>query len=232
MLYNLTGKIVQGGTMTIDPTLTLVNAAAQAKATGDALRALNDGIESHASNKENPHGITKAQLGLGEVDDTADMDKPVSNKQKVAIDLAVTAAKNEMEVSVTYAKDTADEAKAAAEEAKADVAELEAKVDADGTVTTAKFAADAVAPKATQLATSRNITVKDSSGTYSSEAVSFDGSGDITLKIPETVQITTLIAGSGLVGAARPENPVEGQLFFLIEEDAATDGGEGDAANV
>ena len=117
MLYNLTGKIVQGGTMALDPTLSLQNAAAQAKATGDAIKALNDGIEAHVNDKENPHGITKAQLGLSEVDDTADIDKPVSTKQQAAIDLAVTAAKNEMEVSVTYAKDTADEAVAAAAEA-------------------------------------------------------------------------------------------------------------------
>ncbi len=221
MLYNLTGKVTQGGTVALDPTLSLVNAAAQAKATGEAVKALNDGIEAHTNNKENPHGVTKAQLGLGNVDDTADKDKPVSTKQEAAIELAVATAKNEMEVSVGHVQYTAEIAQATADEAKAAVKTLEGKVGvADGSITTAKFAADAVAPsasKATKLATSRNITVKDSSGAYSGEASGFDGSGDITLKMPEAAQLNTLIAGSGLVGTALPGNPVEGQVFFLIE---------------
>ena len=87
-----------------------------------------------------------------------------------------------------------------------------------GDVTTEMLASDVVAPKATQLANSRNYTVQDNSGTYSGEATSFDGSGDVTLKMPEAAQLNTLIAGSGLVGTALPENPVEGQVFFLIEE--------------
>ena len=36
-------------------------------------------INSHADNMENPHGVTKEQIGLASVDDTSDMDKPVSN---------------------------------------------------------------------------------------------------------------------------------------------------------
>lgn len=33
----------------------------------------------HALNKTNPHEVTKAQVGLGNVDNTADADKPISN---------------------------------------------------------------------------------------------------------------------------------------------------------
>ena len=36
--------------------------------------------------------------------------------------------------------------------------------------------------------TARNITIKDSSGTYSGTAVSVDGSGDITLKLPSEIK--------------------------------------------
>ncbi len=100
-----------------------------------------------------------------------------------------------------------------------------------GDITTEMLAADVVAPKAAKLETARSITVQDSSGEHSAEAVSFDGSEDITLKMPEAVQLTTLIAGSGLVGTTLPENPVEGQVFFLIEEEPVTEEGteNGDA---
>lgn len=42
--------------------------------------------ESHANNKENAHGVTKNQIGLGNADNTADKDKPVSTLVRAAID--------------------------------------------------------------------------------------------------------------------------------------------------
>ena len=41
---------------------------------------------SHISNKSNPHGITKTQVGLGNVNNTSDMDKPVSTAMQAALD--------------------------------------------------------------------------------------------------------------------------------------------------
>lgn len=40
----------------------------------------------HINNKFNPHEVTKEQVGLGNVDNTTDMDKPVSRPQKEYID--------------------------------------------------------------------------------------------------------------------------------------------------
>ena len=42
-------------------------------------------VKSHADNTDNPHGVTKAQVGLGNVDDTADKDKPVSTAVQAAL---------------------------------------------------------------------------------------------------------------------------------------------------
>ena len=42
----------------------------------------------HAARSDNPHGVTAAQVGLGNVDNTADADKPVSARQQTAITLA------------------------------------------------------------------------------------------------------------------------------------------------
>ena len=40
---------------------------------------------THVSDKANPHGVTKAQVGLGNVDNTSDSNKPVSTAQQAAI---------------------------------------------------------------------------------------------------------------------------------------------------
>lgn len=50
--------------------------------------AVNDKADVHISRQDNPHGVTKAQVGLGDVDNTADSVKPVSGPQQDAIDLA------------------------------------------------------------------------------------------------------------------------------------------------
>lgn len=43
-------------------------------------------FDSHMDDFGNPHNVTKAQVGLGETDNTADMDKPVSTAQQTALD--------------------------------------------------------------------------------------------------------------------------------------------------
>ena len=52
-----------------------------------------NGAESHIRNSENPHSVTKAQLGLSDVDNTKDLDKPVSIPVKNAIDSTYPVAK-------------------------------------------------------------------------------------------------------------------------------------------
>lgn len=42
-------------------------------------------VKAHADNTDNPHGITKAQVGLGNVDNTADKDKPASTAVQAAL---------------------------------------------------------------------------------------------------------------------------------------------------
>jgi hypothetical protein len=50
-----------------------------------ALNDLSTDITDHKNNKQNPHSVTAAQIGLGNVDNTSDMDKPVSTAQGAAI---------------------------------------------------------------------------------------------------------------------------------------------------
>ena len=44
-------------------------------------------LSSHVQNTSNPHGVTKSQIGLGNVDNTADADKPVSSAMQTALNL-------------------------------------------------------------------------------------------------------------------------------------------------
>ena len=46
---------------------------------------VNEKVDLHIGNKSNPHGVTKAQVGLGNVNNTSDADKPVSTAQATAI---------------------------------------------------------------------------------------------------------------------------------------------------
>ena len=44
---------------------------------------------SHLSNASNPHGVTKAQVGLGSADNTSDINKPISTATQTALDTKV-----------------------------------------------------------------------------------------------------------------------------------------------
>lgn len=45
----------------------------------------NSNIQTHISDTNNPHSTTKAQVGLGNVDNTSDIDKPISNATQTAL---------------------------------------------------------------------------------------------------------------------------------------------------
>lgn len=53
--------------------------------TGSDVTALETKVNNHIANKSNPHTVTKTQVGLGNVNNTSDADKPVSTAQAIAI---------------------------------------------------------------------------------------------------------------------------------------------------
>lgn len=63
-----------------------VAANAAAIASGQAAISANQAaIEAHVAARDNPHNVTKAQIGLGNVDNTSDMDKPISSAVQAAL---------------------------------------------------------------------------------------------------------------------------------------------------
>ena len=70
----------------------LISDEAATRAQADT--TVNAKVDSHIANKSNPHGVTKAQVGLGNVNNTSDADKPVSTAQATAIADAKAAGTN------------------------------------------------------------------------------------------------------------------------------------------
>ena len=64
-------------------------------------------LEEHTKNTNNPHNVTKAQVGLANVDNTSDADKPVSTAQAKAIAEAKKAGTDAQTSLTNHNTDTA-----------------------------------------------------------------------------------------------------------------------------
>ena len=80
----------------------LISDEAATRAQADT--TVNAKVDSHIGNKSNPHGVTKAQVGLGNVNNTSDADKPVSTAQATAIADAKAAGTNAQTNLTTHIK--------------------------------------------------------------------------------------------------------------------------------
>ena len=55
----------------------------------DGIDAINTEVASHIADYMNPHATTKAQVGLDDVDNTSDLNKPISTATQAALELKV-----------------------------------------------------------------------------------------------------------------------------------------------
>lgn len=88
--------------------------------TAAQLAAINSGItallvtdfRNHLSDTSNPHNVTKAQIGLGNVDNTSDLDKPISSATQNALntlDTNIQDKQNKITPSNKLASDLVDD---------------------------------------------------------------------------------------------------------------------------
>lgn len=74
----------QAGLMSSSDKTKLDGLKNQAGITSD-INAVQTNLETHINNKSNPHKVTKDQVGLGNVDNTSDANKPISNATQTAL---------------------------------------------------------------------------------------------------------------------------------------------------
>ena len=76
--------ISQAGLMSSSDKTKLDGLKDQAGITSD-IDAVQTNLETHINNKSNPHKVTKDQVGLDQVDNTSDANKPISNATQTAL---------------------------------------------------------------------------------------------------------------------------------------------------
>ncbi|WP_370342868.1 hypothetical protein [Pararhodobacter marinus] len=103
--------------------------------------AIVESYAAHLASTSNPHDVTKAQVGLGNADNTSDADKPVSTAQAAADALRLAKAQN-----------LADLENAATARGNLGLGNVNNTADADKPVSTAQAAADAM-----RLAKAQNL---------------------------------------------------------------------------
>lgn len=77
-----TSRKVNGKALSADVTLSAADVGADA---AGAASGVQTNLTSHTNNKSNPHGVTAAQVGLGNVDNTSDLSKPISTATQNAL---------------------------------------------------------------------------------------------------------------------------------------------------
>lgn len=90
-----------------------------------AINANKTAIDAHVAKQDNPHNVTAAQVGLSNVNNTADADKPVSTAQQAALDLKQDKTDNTLTTTSKTVVGAINEVKGVADAAaKADASNI------------------------------------------------------------------------------------------------------------
>jgi hypothetical protein len=86
--------------------LTTQELEAQVRANTNNIEINKTNISAHIDDKTNPHDVTKAQVGLSNVDNTSDSNKPVSTAQQTAIDTSLSTSKAYTDTKIEELRNT------------------------------------------------------------------------------------------------------------------------------
>lgn len=177
-----------------------------------ALMTLGLNQQTHFSSTSNPHSVTKAQVGLGNCDNTSDLNKPISTATQTALDSKVAKVTTAKKV---YATDVSGNQTTVSYVSDANTASTIVQRDANSQVnvaqtptanthaTSKKYVDDGLALKANSSALATVATsgaYSDLSGTPSLATVATSGSySDLTNKptVDQTYSGTSTNAQSG-----------------------------------
>ena len=93
-----TSRKVNGKALSADVTLSAADVGADA---AGAASGVQTSLTSHTNNKSNPHAVTKAQVGLGNVDNTSDANKPISTATQNALNGKANTSHNHSAANIT-----------------------------------------------------------------------------------------------------------------------------------
>ena len=180
-------------------------------------------LNTHTARTDNPHVVTKAQVGLTNVDNTSDLNKPISTATQSALNLKANLASptftgivsgiTKSMVGLGSVDNTADTAKPVST-AQATAIGLKANIASPtftGIVTAPTFSGDLSgnAATATTLQTARTI-----------NGVSFNGSANITVSDSTKAPLANPVFTGGSITipvgttAQRPSSPANGMTRF------------------
>lgn len=159
-----------------------------ARLAGDATNAtdisnVNNSLTSHTGNTSNPHNTTKAQVGLGNVDNTSDANKPISTATQTALD----AKENTITAGTTAQYFRGDKTFQTLDKTAVGLGNVDNTSDANKPVSTAQAAA--IALKQDTLVSGTNIKTVNGQ--------SLVGSGNVAVNQSfRTLSIGFTVAGS------------------------------------
>lgn len=93
-----TSRTVNGKALSANISLTAADVGADA---AGAASGVQTNLTAHINNKSNPHGVTKAQVGLGNVDNTSDANKPISTATQNALNGKANTSHNHSAANIT-----------------------------------------------------------------------------------------------------------------------------------
>ena len=140
--------------------------------TGDMLLAKKSEVDSHTNSTNNPHAVTKTQVGLGNVDNTSDLNKPISTATQIALD-------SKANQSTTYTKTEVNNALA-----------LKAPLESPTFTGTPKIGTDSITSISTAVTDNAVARYDGTTGKLQNSSIVVDDSGNVGIR-------TNPIAGSG-----------------------------------
>ena len=93
-----TSRTVNGKALSANISLRAADVGADAAGAASGVQA---NLTAHINNKSNPHGVTKAQVGLGNVDNTSDANKPISTATQNALNGKANTSHNHSAANIT-----------------------------------------------------------------------------------------------------------------------------------
>ena len=181
---------------------------------------------NHIASTNNPHQVTKAQVGLGNVDNTSDLNKPISTATQTALDLKANK-------STTYTKTETDTLLGAKQDTISDLSTIRSNAQA-GKVASDTIATygDIVTHDVAEFATAAQGAKADTAlqaGDNVSELVNDAGylvMGDLTNFVTKNTSQTisglkTFSADITLSGTTSIKNTTNGVSYTMLYRDAS-----------